>query len=65
MRIELSYEGVARNRVYFATPVTAGRPRKTERIVKTRKVYGEGTTRDEAIQNLLKAVDFKPANCLS
>ena len=62
MRIELSYTGVARNRVYFATEATAGRPRKTAGIVKSKKVFATGSTRTEAITNLLEKVNFTPAN---
>lgn len=64
MRIELSYKGVGKNRRYFATPVTAGRPRKTTEIVKSRKVFAEGASRDEAINGLLEAVGFTPAQAL-
>lgn len=62
MRIELTYKGVAKNRVYYATPVTQGRPRKTEEIVKSKKPFATGSTREEAINNLLKEVEFVPHN---
>jgi hypothetical protein len=64
MRIELTHKGVAKNRVYFATEAKAGRPRKTKEIVKSKKVFATGKTRDEAIQNFLEATGFEPANCL-
>ncbi len=62
MRIELTFKGVAKNRVYYATPVTQGRPRKTAEIIKSKKPYATGSTRDEAIQNLLDIVGFVPHN---
>jgi len=62
MRIELTFRGVAKNRVYFATPVTQGRPRKTAEIIKSRKPFATGSTKQEAIQNLLDKVGFVPAN---
>lgn len=65
MRIEVTYKGVAKNRVYYATPVTQGRPRKTAEIVKSRKPFATGSTSREAIQNLLDKVGFVPANELS
>ena len=64
MRIELSHKGVAKNRVYFATEAKAGRPRKTAEIVKSKKTFATGSTRDAAISGLLEAVGFEPANCL-
>lgn len=62
MRIETSYVGVARNRVYYATPVTAGRPRKSAAITKTKKVFATGATRSEAVQNLLDEIGFVPSD---
>jgi len=62
MRIELTYKGVAKNRVYFVTPVTQGRPRKSAEIVKSRKPFATGKTKDEAVRNLLDVVGFKPFN---
>lgn len=62
MRIEVTYRGVAKNRVYYATPVTQGRPRKTAEIIKSKKPFATGSTRDEAIQNLLEKVNFVPFN---
>jgi hypothetical protein len=62
MRIELSYTGVAKNRVYFATEAKAGRPRKTKEIVKSKKVFATGSNRSEAISNYLAKVGFTPAN---
>ena len=62
MRIELSYRGVAKNRVYYATPVTQGRPRKTAEIIKSKKPFATGNTRQEAVQNLLNEVGFVPFN---
>ncbi len=62
MRIELSYRGVAKNRVYYATPVTQGRPRKTAEIIKSKKPFATGSTREEAVQNLLTEVGFVPFN---
>ena len=62
MRIEVTYKGVAKNRVYFATPVTRGRPRKTAEIVKSRKPFATGSTKQEAVQNLLTKIGFVPAN---
>ena len=64
MRIELTYKGVAKNRVYFATEAKAGRPRKTAEIVKSKKTFATGATRSEAISNYLSLVGFEPANCL-
>lgn len=64
MRIELSYKGVGKNRRYFATPMTAGRPRKGAEIVKSRKVFVEAPTRDAAIQGLLDAIGFQPTGSL-
>ena len=64
MRIEVSFKGVARNRVYFATEATAGRPRKTAEIVKSKKPFATGATRSEAISNLLEKVGFEPSNSL-
>lgn len=60
MRVEVSYVGVAKNRVYYATPATQGRPRKTDAIVKSKKVFATGSTRSEAIENLKDAVGFVP-----
>ncbi len=62
MRIEVTYKGVAKNRVYYATPVTQGRPRKTVEIVKSKKPFATGSTRDEAVKNLLDVVGFVPFN---
>lgn len=62
MRIEVTYKGVAKNRVYFATPVTQGRPRKSAEIVKSRKPFATGSTKNEAVQNLLTEVGFVPFN---
>jgi hypothetical protein len=62
MLIEITYKGVAKNRVYYATPVTQGRPRKTAEIVKSRKPFATGATKDEAVKNLLDLVGFTPAN---
>lgn len=62
MRIEISYEGVAKNRVYYATPLTQGRPRKTKAILKSKKPFATGSTRSEAIQNLLNEVGFVPSD---
>lgn len=62
MRIEVSYVGVAKNRVYYATPVTAGRPRKGAAITKSKKDFATGATRAEAIQNLLEKIGFVPHN---
>jgi len=62
MRIELTYKGVAKNRVYYATPVTQGRPRKTAEITKSRKPFATGATKQEAISNLLEKVGFVPHN---
>jgi hypothetical protein len=62
MRIELTYKGVAKNRVYYATPVKQGRPRKSEEIIKSRKPFATGKTRQEAISNLLEKVGFVPHN---
>ena len=62
MRIEVSYKGVAKNRVYFATEAKAGRPRKTAEIVKSKKVFATGATRNEAVNNLLEKVGFVPAD---
>jgi hypothetical protein len=62
MRVELSYYGVGKNRVYYATPATQGRPRKSAKIVKSRKVFATGTTRSEAIENLKSAVGFVPSD---
>jgi len=64
MRIEVTYKGVAKNRVYFATPATAGRPRKTREIIKSKKPFATGSTRSEAIKNLLDEVGFEPTNNL-
>lgn len=64
MQIELTHKGVAKNRVYFATPLTAGRPRKTAEIIKSKKPFATGSTRDEAISNLLDLIGFAPANVL-
>lgn len=60
MRVEVSYTGVAKNRVYFATEATAGRPRKTAAIVKSKKVFATGATRSEAITKYLDMVGFQP-----
>jgi hypothetical protein len=60
MRVEVSYVGVAKNRVYYATPATQGRPRKNAAITKSRKVFATGSTRSEAIENLKSAVGFVP-----
>ncbi len=65
MRIEVTYKGVAKNRVYYATPVTRGRPRKTAEIIKSNKPFATGATSREAVQNLLDMVGFVPANELS
>ena len=62
MRIEVTYKGVAKNRVYYATPVTQGRPRKTAEIIKSKKPFATGNTRQEAVQNLLNEVGFVPFN---
>lgn len=62
MRVEVTYKGVAKNRVYYATPVTQGRPRKTAEIIKSSKPFATGATRTEAIQNLLDLVGFVPHN---
>lgn len=62
MRIEVTYKGVAKNRVYYATPVTQGRPRKTAEIVKSRKPFATGSTKDEAVKNLLSEIGFIPHN---
>jgi hypothetical protein len=62
MRIEVTYKGVAKNRVYYATPVTQGRPRKTAEIVKSRKPFATGSTKDEAVKNLLSEIGFVPHN---
>jgi len=58
MRVEVSYEGVAKNRIYYATPATAGRPRKGMAIKKSKKPFATGKTRSEAIQNLLDLIGF-------
>lgn len=60
MRVEVSYKGVANNRVYYATPASAGRPRKTAEIVKSTKPFATGKTSREAVQNLLDEIGFVP-----
>jgi hypothetical protein len=62
VRIELSYTGVGRNRVYYATEAKAGRPRKSAAIVKSKKVFATGSTKDEAITNYLEMVGFQPSS---
>ena len=62
MRIELTTMGRGSNQRVFATPVTAGRPRKTDEIVKSRKVFFVGRTKAEAVAGLLERVGFKPHN---
>jgi 3-isopropylmalate dehydratase small subunit len=62
MRIEVTFKGVAKNRVYYATPVTQGRPRKTAEIIKSKKPFATGSTRQEAVQSLLTLVGFVPHN---
>jgi hypothetical protein len=62
LRVEVTYKGVARNRIYYATPATAGRPRKTDEILKSRKPFATGETRNEAVQNLLDLIGFVPAD---
>jgi len=65
MRIELDYEGVAKNRRYYATPASAGRPRKDSKISKSTKPFAVGATRNEAIQSLLEMVGFVPHDHLA
>lgn len=60
MRIELSYTGVAKNRVYYATEAKQGRPRKTAAITKSRKPFATGKTRTEAINGLLEMLGRAP-----
>lgn len=60
MRIELSWSGVASNRVYFATEAKQGRPRKTDAISKSRKPFATGATKQEAIDKFLDMVGFVP-----
>ena len=65
MRVEVTYKGVANNRVYYATPVSAGRPRKESEITKSRKPFATGSTRSEAIENLKELLGFVPFNELN
>lgn len=60
MRIEVDYYGVGKNRVYYATPATQGRPRKSAKIVKSRKAFATGATSKEAVANLLDVIGFVP-----
>lgn len=62
MKIDLTWEGVAKNRVYYATPYSAGRPRKTLAIKKSKKPFATGKTRTEAIQNLLDLIGFQASD---
>lgn len=65
MKIELSWYGVGKQRKYFATRATAGRPRHTDVITKSKKLFVESSTREGAIEGLKEAVGFQPANLFS
>ena len=62
MRLEVSYVGVAKNRVYFVTEAKQGRPRKETAITKSKKPFATGGTRDEAINAYKDLVGFTPHN---
>ena len=62
MKIEVSYYGVGRNRVYFATKAGAGRPRKHDKLDdSSKKEYVTGSSRKEAVDNFLDYINFSPA----
>lgn len=62
MRLEISYVGNGKSRIYYVTEATAGRPRKGDAIKKSKKPFATGKNRQETINDYLAQIGFTPHN---
>jgi len=64
VKLEIAYKGVGRNRTYYVTKATAGRPRHSDAIIKSKKMFATGATRSEAIANFMEMSGFEAAEVI-
>jgi len=61
MRIEISHNGkVGKHRIYYATSYSSGRPRRSDAIERSKKLFVTGNSRREVIEKYKEAVGFTP-----